>query len=113
MYWRKRSNDHPYRYSLDAARDTERGGCMQHDIWTVITFALDLYNASKENEKLLAFRIALVFVGRWDTVVVAAAAVEKKKNNAHCQKGETLFTHSQQVKGRVDILTIKCSRRCS
>lgn len=35
-------------------------------------------NASKENEKLLAFRIALVFVGRWDTVAVAVAAVEKK-----------------------------------
>ena len=47
---------------------------------TVITFALDY--ASKENEKLLAFRIALIFVRRWDTdlvvvVIVVAAVVEK------------------------------------
>ena len=69
MYWRKKSNDHPYRYSLDAAR---REGCNM--TYGPSSLSPWICNASKENEKLLAFRIALVFVGRWDTV----AAVEKE-----------------------------------
>lgn len=55
-----------------------REGC------TVITFALECVTLQKKNEKLLAFRIALIFVDRWDTtaapvVVAAVAAVEKEE----------------------------------